>query len=62
MPTETPAQRASQTLLERTTPEWRKERAQKAYLTGAVNAIVNRAPQLTPEQVAKLRAVLGGAE
>lgn len=45
---------------ERMTPEQRKERAQKAYLTGAVRTVLARRPQLTPEQVALLRAEFGG--
>lgn len=43
------------------TPEQRKELARKAYLIGAVNAVVDRAPELTPEQIDRLRAVFGGA-
>jgi hypothetical protein len=39
------------------TPEERQALARKAYLTGAVNAVVARAPELTPDQVSKLRAV-----
>lgn len=42
------------------TPEQRTERARKAHLASAVNAVVNRAPELTPDQVAKLRAVFAG--
>jgi hypothetical protein len=50
---------ASKTL----TPEQRRERARKAgaashSLDRFVNAIVNRAPELTPEQIAKLRPIL----
>ena len=41
----------------RMTPEQRRERARKAHLAGAVNAVVANAPSLTTEQVAKLRAV-----
>lgn len=40
------------------TPEQRKTASRKAYLAGAVNAVVNRAPELSDEQVARLRAVL----
>lgn len=44
-------------------PEWRRERARKGAaarhsLDTYVNAIVKRAPELTPEQVAKLRPIL----
>jgi len=42
---------------EKLSPERRKEIAQRAYLASAVAAVVNRAPELTTEQVAKLRAV-----
>lgn len=45
---------------ERMTPEQRKERARKAHLAGAVKAVVDRAPELTPEQVTELRAIFGG--
>ncbi|MFJ1538665.1 hypothetical protein ACIODS_09000 [Micromonospora chalcea] len=43
------------------TPEQRKERASRAHLASAVAAVVNRAPELTPDQVARLRAVFGTA-
>ncbi|MEW2141373.1 hypothetical protein AB0869_00975 [Micromonospora vinacea] len=43
------------------TPEQRRERARKAHLASAVNAVVARAPELTPDQAAKLRAVFGTA-
>lgn len=44
-------------------PEWRQERARKGAaarhsLETYVSAVVKRAPELTPEQVAKLRAAL----
>lgn len=42
-------------------PEQRREQARKAHLASAVNAVVNRAPDLTPEQITKLRAIFGGA-
>ncbi|NBE84585.1 hypothetical protein [Micromonospora rubida] len=61
MSVETRAQRAARTLTQRTTPEWRRERARKAHLAAAVKAVVERAPELTPEQTAKLRAIFGGA-
>lgn len=48
---------ASKTL----TPEQRRERARKAHLASAVNAIVARAPELTPDQAARLRAIFGPA-
>lgn len=40
-------------------PELRKELARTSYLTGAVNAVISRAPELSPEQAARLRAVFG---
>ncbi|PYC75216.1 hypothetical protein C7C45_04935 [Micromonospora arborensis] len=58
---ETPQKRGARTLTERTTPEWRRERARNAHLAAAVNAVVERAPELTPDQVARLRAVFGTA-
>lgn len=39
------------------TPARRKEIARTAHLASAVSAIVDRAPELTEDQVAKLRAV-----
>lgn len=42
------------------TPEQRQELARRAYLAGAVNAVVNRAPELTPEQRGRLVAIFGG--
>lgn len=42
------------------TPERRKEIARKGHLAAAVKAVVDRAPELSPEQVAKLRTVFGG--
>lgn len=43
----------------------RIERARKAHLAGAVNsvitAVVDRAPELTPEQIERLRAAFSGA-
>lgn len=38
-------------------PEERKASSRKAYLAGAVKAVVDRAPELTPEQAAKLAAI-----
>lgn len=48
-------------------PQWRRERAAKAGRAGTtldayVTRIVNRAGQLTPEQIARLRALLPPAE
>ena len=43
------------------TPEQRSEHGRRAYLAGAVKAVVDRAPELSPEQVAKLRTLFGGA-
>ena len=45
----------------RMTPEQRRERARNAHLASAVKAVVDRAPELTPEQIDRLRAILGGA-
>ncbi|MFY1614957.1 hypothetical protein [Micromonospora sp. WMMD736] len=47
MSTETAAKRAARTLTQRTTPEWRKERARKAHLASCVAAVVEQAPELT---------------
>ena len=44
------------------TPEQRKAHSRKAYLAGAVNAIVSRAPELTTEQTERLRAIFATAE
>lgn len=60
-PQRNPQQRAAITLMGRTTAQWRKERARKASFAAAVNSVVNRAAELTPEQDARLRAALGGA-
>ncbi|MFG1871893.1 hypothetical protein [Micromonospora arborensis] len=60
MPTLSHADRGrtgGRTAAARMTPEQRRERARKAHLASAVAAVVNRAPELTTEQVAKLRAV-----
>ncbi|MEV0898370.1 hypothetical protein [Actinoplanes sp. NPDC049802] len=46
---------------EKLTPEQRREQARRAHLAGAVKAVVDRAPELTPEQVSKLRTLFGGA-
>ncbi|GAA4576918.1 hypothetical protein GCM10023176_49420 [Micromonospora coerulea] len=46
---------------EKLSPERRREIARTAHLASAVNAVVNRAPELSPEQVAKLRAVFAPA-
>ena len=44
----------------RMTPDQRRERARRAYLAGAIATIVKRAPELTEEQIEKLRSVLSG--
>jgi hypothetical protein len=44
----------------RLSPDERKEASRRAYLAGAVNAVVSRAPELTPEQRDKLRAIFSG--
>lgn len=38
-------------------PEQRKQSSRNAYLAGAVATIVARAPELSAEQTAKLRAI-----
>jgi hypothetical protein len=40
----------------------RHERARKAHLAGAVNAVVARAPELSDAQRAKLQALFAPAE
>jgi hypothetical protein len=40
------------------TAEQRHEQARKLYLAGAVKAVVDRAPELTDDQRAKIRAIL----
>lgn len=40
------------------TPARRKEIARKGYLASCVAVIVDRAPELTPEQAERIRAVL----
>lgn len=45
----------------RRTAEQRKEAARHAHLASAVNAIVARAPELSAEQAARLRAIFGAA-
>jgi len=49
------------------TPAWRKERARKGAaarhsLDTYINTLVRRAPELTPDQIAKLRPILAKAE
>jgi hypothetical protein len=39
-------------------PEQRRKQTRKARLTHAVNELVNQWPELTPEQVARLRTLL----
>lgn len=43
------------------TPEQRKELSRRAHLAGSVNAVVARAPELSPEQRARLRALFSPA-
>ncbi len=45
----------------RKTPEQRREHARRMHLAGAVKAVVARAPELTDEQVAKLRGIFTSA-
>jgi hypothetical protein len=40
------------------TSEQRHEQARKLYLAGAVKAVVDRAPELTDDQRARIRAIL----
>ena len=42
-------------------PEQRHELARHAYLAGAVKAVVSRAPELSPDQRARLRALFAPA-
>jgi hypothetical protein len=44
------------------TAEQRQEQARKLYLAGAIKAVVDRAPELTDEQRARIRAILQAAE
>jgi hypothetical protein len=44
------------------TAEQHYEQARKLYLAGAVKAVVDRAPELTDEQRARIRAILQAAE
>lgn len=39
------------------TPEQRQEIGRKGYLAAAVKAVVDRAPELTPDQVNRLRTL-----
>lgn len=39
-------------------PEQKRERARKAHFTSAVNSVVNRAPELSPEQLDRLQEAL----
>lgn len=43
------------------TPEQRREMGLSSYLTAAVTTVVNRAPELSPEQRARLRALFAPA-
>jgi hypothetical protein len=43
------------------TPEQRRELARKGHLSGAVKAVVDRAPELSEDQLARIRAVLAEA-
>lgn len=51
------ASKAARASHESRTPEERREFGRRAYLAGAVKAVVARAPELTPEQVSQLRTV-----
>jgi hypothetical protein len=42
----------------RQSPEERHEQARRMHLAGAVKAVVDRAPELTPGQRARIRAIL----
>lgn len=43
------------------TPEMRREMGLNSYLTAAVTTVVNRAPELSPDQRARLRALFAPA-
>lgn len=43
------------------TPEQRKELARKAARAAAVTTIANQLPDFTPEQIERLRSLVGGA-
>lgn len=45
---------------ERLSPERRREIASLGHLAGSVKAVVDRAPELTLEQIEQLRAALDG--
>lgn len=49
------------TTASRRTAEQRKQAASKAHLGSCVAAIVARAPDLSPDQIAKLRTIFGPA-
>ena len=55
------ASKAALALHAKRTPEERKEAMRKARLSAAVNAVVNQAPDLKPEQIEKLRTLFGSA-
>ncbi len=55
------ASRAGRALQASRSPEERREAMRKVRLAAAVKAIVESAPELTPEQAAKLRAIFGTA-
>jgi enoyl-CoA hydratase/carnithine racemase len=55
------ASRAGYARAAKMTAEQRRESARRAYLAGAVNAVVARAPELSADQVARLRAVFAPA-
>ncbi len=40
-------------------PEQRRKVASSGHLAASVSAVVNRAPELTPEQFSRLRALFG---
>jgi hypothetical protein len=52
------AARARAIHLSRATPEQLREQTHNARIAAAVKAVVDRAPELTPEQITKLRAIL----
>ncbi|WP_089013018.1 hypothetical protein [Micromonospora inositola] len=55
------ASRAGRARAASLSPDRRKEIASQAHLASAVAAVVNRAPDLSADQVAKLRAVFAPA-
>lgn len=62
MSTKERATKAGRALQASRTPEQRREAMRKVRLSAAVKAIVDGAPELTPDQAARLRAIFGSAK